>query len=118
MELLERTDAAKRPVRLLGVGVHGLCGVDEAPRQQTYLGDEAFVERMQALAEPLRIAAREIPNAQRRTIRSLAQWLSACDSREQALFRAHTESRLTMSARAKALVFRTWRAASRPAFPE
>jgi DNA polymerase-4 len=28
--LLERTDAAKRPVRLLGVGVHGLCGVDEA----------------------------------------------------------------------------------------
>ena len=28
--LLDRTDAAKRPVRLLGVGVHGLCGVDEA----------------------------------------------------------------------------------------
>jgi len=28
--LLERTDAAKRPVRLLGVGVHGLCGADEA----------------------------------------------------------------------------------------
>jgi DNA polymerase-4 len=28
--LLERTEAAKRPVRLLGVGVHGLCGVDKA----------------------------------------------------------------------------------------
>jgi hypothetical protein len=28
--LLERTEAAKRPVRLLGVGVHGLCGVDAA----------------------------------------------------------------------------------------
>ena len=28
--LLERTDAAKRPVRLLGVGVHGLCGLDAA----------------------------------------------------------------------------------------
>lgn len=28
--LLDRTNAAKRPVRLLGVGVHGLCGVDAA----------------------------------------------------------------------------------------
>ena len=30
LEPLERTDTAKRPVRLLGVGVHGLCGVDAA----------------------------------------------------------------------------------------
>ncbi len=30
LALLERTDAWKRPVRLLGVGVHGLCGVDAA----------------------------------------------------------------------------------------
>ncbi|HEV8647604.1 MAG TPA: DNA polymerase IV [Burkholderiales bacterium] len=30
LALLERTDAAKRPVRLLGVGVHGLCGMDGA----------------------------------------------------------------------------------------
>ena len=28
--LLDRTDAAKRPVRLLGVGVHGLCSLDTA----------------------------------------------------------------------------------------
>jgi len=35
--------------------------------------------------------------------RSLAQWLSACNSREEALFRAHTESALTMSAIAKEL---------------
>ena len=28
--LLKRTDAGKRPVRLLGVGVHGLCGADTA----------------------------------------------------------------------------------------
>ena len=40
---------------------------------------------------------------QHRTKRSLAQWLSARDSREEALFRAHTESNLTMSALAKAL---------------
>ena len=30
LALLGRTDAGKRPVRLLGVGVHGLCGADEA----------------------------------------------------------------------------------------
>jgi DNA polymerase-4 len=30
LALLERTDAPKRPVRLLGVGVHGLSGVDAA----------------------------------------------------------------------------------------
>jgi nucleotidyltransferase/DNA polymerase involved in DNA repair len=30
LALLERTDAARRSVRLLGVGVHGLCGADTA----------------------------------------------------------------------------------------
>ncbi len=31
------------------------------------------------------------------------QWLGVCDSREEALFRAHTEGALTMSAIAKEL---------------
>ncbi len=31
LALLERTDAARRPVRLLGVGVHGLVGENELP---------------------------------------------------------------------------------------
>ena len=62
------------------------------------LGYGAFVERMQKIADPRRTAAREIPKAQRRTSRSLAQWLRTCDSREEALFRAHTEGGLTMSA--------------------
>jgi REP element-mobilizing transposase RayT/DNA-directed RNA polymerase specialized sigma24 family protein len=88
-----RLVAAARDVRLW----------EEALRQQIYLGDEAFVERMQALVEPQRAGAREIPKAQRRTTRSLAQWLSACGSREEALLRAHTQSGLTMSAIAKEL---------------
>ena len=67
------------------------------------LGDGAFVERMQKSADPQRTAAREIPKAQRRTSRSLARWLSTCDSREEALFRVHTEGGLTMSAIAKEL---------------
>ena len=76
---------------------------NEALRQQIYLGDEAFVERMREIADPKRKAAREIPKAQRRATRSLAQWLSTCDSREEALFRAHTQSGLTMSAIAREL---------------
>jgi DNA polymerase IV len=30
--LLERTDAGKRPVRLLGVSVHNLCGAVDQPK--------------------------------------------------------------------------------------
>jgi putative transposase len=74
---------------------------DSALRQQIYLGDESFVERMQALAEPHRSAAREVPKAQRRKPRSLAQWLSTCQSREEALYSAYTQSGIRMSEMAK-----------------
>jgi REP element-mobilizing transposase RayT len=98
----ERHSAARRYARLVAAA-HDVRLWDEALRQQIYLGDEAFVECMQKMAEPERKTAREIPKAQRRTTRSLAQWLNACDSREEALFQAHTESGLTMSAIAKEL---------------
>ena len=98
----DRRSAANRYARLVAAA-HDVRLWDEALRQQIYLGDENFVERMQALAEPQRAAAREIPKTQRRTTRSLAQWLGVCDSREEALFRAHTEGALTMSAIAKEL---------------
>jgi len=76
---------------------------DTALRQQIYLGDEDFVERMQALAEPQRTADRDIPKAQRRKARSLAQWLGGSATREEALYRAHTEGALSMSAIAREL---------------
>ena len=71
---------------------------DGALRQQIYLGDEAFVERMQALADPRRTSAREIPKVQRRKGLTLAQWLASCDSRDEAFYKAYTESGLSMSA--------------------
>ena len=37
LALLARTEAARRPVRLLGVGVHGLIGASEAPAAPTLL---------------------------------------------------------------------------------
>jgi len=73
---------------------------DGALRQQIYLGDEAFVDRMQALADPRRSATREVPKPQRRRMRTLGQWLAQCGSREEALYMAYTESGLTMSAMA------------------
>jgi REP element-mobilizing transposase RayT len=76
---------------------------DSALRQQIYLGDERFVDRMQALVEPGRAAAQEVPKAQRVKRRTLAQWLRACSSRDEALYRAYTESGLTMSALAAEL---------------
>ena len=80
---------------------------DRALRQQIYLGDERFVERMQALAAPPGPAsarsAREVPMAQRRRVMTLQQWLAEGPTREQALWRAHVQGGFTMSAMAQEL---------------
>ena len=76
---------------------------DSALRQQIYLGGEDFVERMQALAEPRNSTDADIPKLQRRKGRTLAQWLAGCENREEALYRAHTQSALSMSAIAREL---------------
>jgi REP element-mobilizing transposase RayT/AraC-like DNA-binding protein len=80
---------------------------DRALRQQIYLGDERFVERMQALAVPPGPAsarsAREVPMAQRRRLMTLPQWLAEGPTREQALWHAHVQGGLTMTAMAHEL---------------
>ena len=76
---------------------------DSALRQQIYLGDEDFVERMQALVQPRNSIDPDIPKVQRRKARTLAQWLASCENREEALYRAHTQSALSMSAIAREL---------------
>jgi putative transposase len=74
-----------------------------ALRQQIYLGDNRFVERMQALFMPMNGGDPDIPKVQRSKIQSLAQWIASCATREEALYRAHTESALSMSAMAREL---------------
>ncbi len=69
----------------------------DALRQQIYLGDEEFVERMQALADPDRRCAKEIPRVQRRNRKSVSQWLACCPSREEAFYKAYTEGGLSMT---------------------
>ena len=83
---MDRRRAADRYVELVASGAEVRLW-DHGLRQQIYLGDDQFVERMQAMAEPRRAAAREIPRTQRRKPRSLAQWLASCDSREDAFTR-------------------------------
>lgn len=76
---------------------------DGALRQQIYLGDDAFVERMQALVEPQRRAADEVPRVQRRAAVTLAQCLAEGLSRDEALWRAYTEGATTMTVLAREL---------------
>ena len=91
--------AAARYARLVAEG-RDVRLWDNALRQQIYLGDEAFVERMQARADARTpTAAREIPKRQRAAPRPIDHWLRQTDlPREQALHRAHTEGGHTMSA--------------------
>ncbi len=77
----DRRRAADRYAQLVAsVPEASLWG--SALRQQIYLGDESFVERMQAVAEPRNGTDREIPRVQRRKSRTLAQWLANCENRE------------------------------------
>ncbi len=75
---------------------------DAALRQQIYLGDEAFVQRMQARLEPAKRNAAEIPRAQRSTrARTVAQYLKASRSRDEGIARAHREGGHSLSAIAR-----------------
>jgi REP element-mobilizing transposase RayT len=76
---------------------------DVALKQQIYLGDDAFVERMQARVEPKRAATKEVPRAQRQLPRTLDQWMKQSGSREEALYNAYTQSGISMTSLAGAL---------------
>jgi len=105
-EVLGQADrglAAARYADLVAAGRGAPPLWDAALRQQIYLGDDGFVERMQDLVEPQRRMAREVPRPQRSKPASLDDWLAACASRDEALLQAHTQSGLTMSSLAQAL---------------
>jgi len=66
-------------------------------RQQVYLGDEAFVQRMQALAADRAVSDKEIPKAQRASPNTLQDWLDTMPSRDEAIVAAHRHSQLSLS---------------------
>jgi REP element-mobilizing transposase RayT len=74
----------------------------EALRNQVYLGDESFVERMQAKAEPQRVVHQAIPKAQRLRSLSWQDGLAQCQGdRARALHRAYREGGAPMTALAQ-----------------
>jgi DNA-binding NarL/FixJ family response regulator len=93
----ERRAAAKQYERFLASAADAHFW-DERLRQQIYLGNEAFVSRMQRLAQAERLAAPEVPTAQRRGVSSLTDWLQAAPSRREGAFNAYTRGGFTMKA--------------------
>lgn len=86
---------------------------DEGLRQQIYLGDQAFVARMQSLAGGVERLEHESdiagPHRRAPEVKTLKQHLAETGSREQALWLGHAESGLTMTAMAQALGLSTAR---------
>jgi len=70
----------------------------DALRQQVYLGDEAFVQRMHAQAGAPALKCAEVPRRQRSDPTTLSGWLAACDSRDEAAWMAHKRSGMTLTA--------------------
>jgi len=71
---------------------------DDALRQQIYLGDDSFIRRMQALLEPERIRAADVPRPQRRTQPDSIQGYLNAHERDEAMVRACREGGHTLSA--------------------
>lgn len=91
---LDRKRAAQRYERLLAEG----SGPDvwQQLRHQIFLGDEDFAARMQQLAPAPRRASAGGRAAGLRS-RPWRDWLRESSSREEALYRAHTEGGLSMT---------------------
>lgn len=81
----------------------GVALWDEGLNRQIYLGDDQFVGRMLEAAVPGAKLSAAVPKRQRSSTKHLADWLAQCNSRDEALRRAHAESGLTMKAMAAEL---------------
>jgi putative transposase len=102
IEVQDRRQAALAYAEAVAQGV-GENLWPEGLRQQIYLGDADFVQRMQALAEGRRQSNREVPMAQRAQPLGLQDWLARSPTREAALVAAHRQSGLSMTEMAQAL---------------
>ncbi len=99
----ERRRAVQRYAKLVATAQDDDASFwQETLRGQVYLGDEAFVERMQSQAEPQRVAHKGIPKAQRLRPLTLQDCVTQRDGdRRRALHMAYREAGLTMTALAE-----------------
>jgi putative transposase len=72
-------------------------------RHQVFLGNDAFVARMQALATPFQRATVEVPSRQRKRPGTLQDCLDRSDDRSHALWLAYRECGITMTTMAREL---------------
>lgn len=99
----DRRRAAKRYAALVA-SAPDLKIWPEGLRQQIFLGDDDFVERMQEKMAVARKVDKDIPKPQRlASHKPLQAWLDEATSREQGLFNAHTQAGLSMTQLANAL---------------
>ena len=71
---------------------------EHALNHQVFLGDDVFVQRMQLLMAARDTESAGIPKPQRKSPKSFADWLQQTGERDTALWLAHSESGLSMSA--------------------
>ncbi len=74
---------------------------DESLKQQIFLGDDAFIQRMQVLLAPERVHAVEVPRIQRRGKTVTIQTYLKTYARDEAIVRACREGGHTLSAIAR-----------------
>ena len=67
-------------------------------QRQVFLGDDAFVDRSLKRASSASLRAGAVPRAQRSRPMPLGHWLKVCATREEAFYRAHVDSGMTMTA--------------------
>lgn len=72
-------------------------------RQMAYLGGEDFVDQVRRLVDPAVCANARISHERPRKTLTLTEWLAACETREEALWRAHVESGISISEIARGL---------------
>jgi putative transposase len=99
----ERCRAQRLYANMVGQAQDGDASFwQDALQGQVFLGDEAFVQRMQAQAAPQRVAHKAIPKAQRLRPRAWPDWLKLCDGeRSRALYVAYRAGGMTMTALAE-----------------
>lgn len=93
----DRKRAARRYATLVAQGKDVKLW-NEALRRQIFLGDEQFVERMQALLTPEQCRAGEVPQVQRSPQPKPIEHYLAGGERDEAIARAYLEGRHSMSA--------------------
>ncbi len=76
---------------------------DDALKQQIYLGEQNFIDRVQLEIEGKLATHAEVPRAQRSKPLALNDWIARCGSKEEALRMAHERSGITMAALAAEL---------------